>query len=350
MASAAAVTTLGLLHMRLLQHWLHSRVPRWAWHHGTVRMTITPTCCHSFSPWTDLDFLCAGVPLEQVSRHVVVMMDASSVGWCVTCYGQAASGVWTGPRLLWHINCLELLEVLLALRRFRRLLLGKHVLVHTVNTATVSYINWQGCLRSRCMSQLTHHLLLWSQTRRKLLRTIHIPGKLNRAADVLSRELTFPREWRLHPETAGCIVLAHTDLVFGTHAPRDKPSRHIPLRNDLLSQRLGTIGTGGGRHYHSGQSPLYEASSCLEVESVCDLVFFSPRRPPKMHDWSVVLSFLQERLEHRLSPSTLKVYVAAIAAHHDAVDGRSLGKHKLIVRFLKGARKLNPPRPPLVPS
>ncbi len=48
-----------------------------------------------------------------------------------------------------------------------------------------------------------------------------------------------------------------------------------------------------------------------------------------------MLSFLQERLERRLSPSTLKVYVAAIAAHHDAVDGRSLGKHYLIVRFLK---------------
>ncbi len=63
-----------------------------------------------------------------------------------------------------------------------------------------------------------------------------------------------------------------------------------------------------------------------------------------------MLSFLQERLERRLSPSTLKVYVAAIAAHHDAVEGRSLGKHDLIVRFLKGARRKNPFRPPLVPS
>ncbi len=44
------------------------------------------------------------------------------------------------------------------------------------------------------------------------------------------------------------------------------------------------------------------------------------------------------------------MYVAAIAAHHDAVDGRSLGKHDLIVRFLKGARRMNPSRSPLVPS
>ncbi len=76
----------------------------------------------------------------------------------------------------------------------------------------------------------------------------------------------------------------------------------------------------------------------------------SCREDPRRCTTGVVLSFLQERLERRLSPSTLKVYVAAIAAHHNAVDGRSLGKHDLIVRFLKGARRMNPSRPPLVPS
>ncbi len=76
----------------------------------------------------------------------------------------------------------------------------------------------------------------------------------------------------------------------------------------------------------------------------------SRREDPRRCTIGVVLSFLQERLERRLSPSTLKVYVAAIAAHHDAVDGRSLGKHDLIARFLKGARRMNPSRPPLVPS
>ncbi len=74
------------------------------------------------------------------------------------------------------------------------------------------------------------------------------------------------------------------------------------------------------------------------------------REDPRRCTIGVVLSFLQERLERRLSSSTLKVYVAAIAAHHDAVDGRSLGKHDLIVRFLKGARRMNPSRSPLVPS
>ena len=38
------------------------------------------------------------------------------------------------------------------------------------------------------------------------------------------------------------------------------------------------------------------------------------------------------------------MYVAAIAAHHDVVEGKSVGKHDLVIRFLKGARRLNPPR------
>ena len=42
--------------------------------------------------------------------------------------------------------------------------------------------------------------------------------------------------------------------------------------------------------------------------------------------------------------------MAAILAHHDPVDGKSLGKHDLIIRFLRGARRLNPPRPHQVPS
>ncbi|KAL0150943.1 hypothetical protein M9458_053755, partial [Cirrhinus mrigala] len=202
---AAAVTPLGLLHMRPLKRWLHDRVPRWAWHRGTLRIGVSPQCRRLFSPWSDPAFLRGGVPLGQVSRHVVVHTDASTTGWGAVCNGQAASGSWTGPQLLWHINCLKLLAVLLALRRFLPMLHHKHVLVRTDNTATVAYINRQGGLRSRRMSQLARHLLLWSQTRLKSLRAVHIPGELNRAADQLSRQPTHPGEWRLHPQTVQLI-------------------------------------------------------------------------------------------------------------------------------------------------
>ncbi len=67
----------------------------------------------------------------------------------------------------------------------------------------------------------------------------------------------------------------------------------------------------------------------------------SHREDPRRCPIRVVLSFLQQGLERRLSPSTLKVYVAAIAAN---------AKHDWVVRFLRGARRLNPPRPPSIPS
>ncbi len=79
------------------------------------------------------------------------------------------------------------------------------------------------------------------------------------------------------------------------------------------------------------------------------MVLFSQRRPPEMPDQSRAV-LLAQGLEQRLSPSTLKVYLAAIAVNHDPVEGKSVGKHDWVVRFLRGARRLNPPRPPSIPS
>ncbi|KAI2646795.1 UvrABC system protein C [Labeo rohita] len=63
-----------------------------------------------------------------------------------------------------------------------------------------------------------------------------------------------------------------------------------------------------------------------------------------------VLEFLQSRLSAGLSHSTLKVYVAAIAAYHAPLGGLSVGKDPLVTRFLRGALKLRPPVRPRVPS
>lgn len=56
----------------------------------------------------------------------------------------------------------------------------------------------------------------------------------------------------------------------------------------------------------------------------------------------IVLEFLQERLSTGLSSSTLKVYVAAIAAYHAPLGGDSSGRNPLVTRFLHGSLKLRP--------
>ncbi len=63
-----------------------------------------------------------------------------------------------------------------------------------------------------------------------------------------------------------------------------------------------------------------------------------------------MLSFLQQGLERRLSPSTHKVYVAAITANHYPVEGKSVGKHDWVIRFLRGASKNKSFTPPSITS
>ncbi len=61
-----------------------------------------------------------------------------------------------------------------------------------------------------------------------------------------------------------------------------------------------------------------------------------------------VLEFLQERLEARVAATTLKVYVAAIAARRE-LDEVPLGRHHMVSAFMRGVQHL-PVRPIGVPS
>ena len=61
------------------------------------------------------------------------------------------------------------------------------------------------------------------------------------------------------------------------------------------------------------------------------------------------LEFLQSLLGKGRSPSTLKVYVAAISCHHAKIDNGTVGSHNLVSLFLKGAQRLHPPRAPRTP-
>ncbi len=80
--------------------------------------------------------------------------------------------------------------------------------------------------------------LLWSHTQFKSLRAVHIPGQLNRAADALSRQLTFPGEWRLHPETIRLIWSRFGEAQVDLFASPE--SSHCQLYFSLTEGPLGT--------------------------------------------------------------------------------------------------------------
>ncbi|KAI2646109.1 Gag-Pol polyprotein [Labeo rohita] len=105
------------------------------------------------------------------------------------------------------------------------------------------------------------------------------------------------------------------------------PLAHSPEAGPALS---------GARHHVAPASRSLEPPRVAPGWDAADLGNLPPAVSP--------------RLNARLESCFLSYKKGAIAAHYDAVDGWSLGKHNFIVRSLRGARRLNPPRSPLVPS
>ncbi len=204
MAAASPVLPLGLLHMRPFLWWmkelrLHPTVP------ATRLVRVSRSCCRHLLMWRDPVFLRSGVRMGAIHRRHMITTDASMTGWGAVFEGRPASGEWEEEFLFWHINCLELKAVFLALKCFLPVLGEHHVIVRTDNMAVVSHINRQGGSRSRTLDRLARHLLLWSQDKFLSLRAVHVPGVLNLAADFLSRQKLKPGEWMLNRQTVSQI-------------------------------------------------------------------------------------------------------------------------------------------------
>ncbi len=447
MAAAAAVTPLGLLHMRPLQHWLHGRVPRWAWQRGTYRVAITPECRQNLQPWSDPLFSSgrssprAGVPAccslhgclcHRLGGHVqragsvrgvdgpptALAHQLPRVASSIPCPGPPEGAVTgqacAGPYGQYCDRCVH--------QPSRGSALPSYVATRPPSPP----------LESEASEVASRHSCPWCAQpcgRRALTscaaRRVATPppggpadlGGVRRGSGrpvCLARNLPLPvvllpvRGDTRHRCTgaqlapgpsqvcvspseptctdlvqsqggrgaglASCALLAQPDLVPGTHAPRDSPSlasssekgpsfsetghplapasrpletpclvpgRDAEVLGDLPPEVLNTIASARALSTRRA----YALKWNLFVKW-CS----SRREDPRRCSISVVLSFLQQGLERRLSPSTLKVHAAAISAYHDHIDGKSIGKHDLVVRFLRGARRLNPPRPPSIPS
>ncbi|XP_013857240.1 uncharacterized protein LOC106513109 [Austrofundulus limnaeus] len=117
----------------------------------------------------------------------------------------------------------------------------------------------------------------------------------------------------------------------------------LPTRRDLLSQSGGTdlapqssppqaVGVATGR---------LEQQLTGYSDSVSGVLTAMRTQSPVWCplSWSFFnLSSIKGR-----SPSTLKVYVAALSSNHAVVDGGTIGSHNLVSLFLSGARRLHPP-------
>ncbi len=148
------------------------------------------------------------------------------------------------------------------------------------------------------------------------------------------------------PSLADSSEEGSTDSEMGhLVAPASRPLETSCLVPGWDAEVLGDLPQEVVDTITSARAPSTRHAYALKWNLIVEWCSFH-RKDPRRCPIRVVLSFLQQGLERRLSPSTLKVYVAAIAANHDPVEGKSVGKHDWVVRFLRGARRLNPPCPP----
>ncbi len=187
---------------------------------------------------------------------------------------------------------------------------------------------------------------------------------------------TMQSEGERCPSPSHSPILALPDLVLGANSPlvsmyppslgdSDQAGLTVPASGQDLASSAGALEVVGMAH--TGPRAVIDGLPAEVQETIA-----SARAPAtrKLYSskWGVfeswcltraidpvncpvgpVLEFLQERLTAGAAATTLRVYVAAIAAQRE-LDEIPLGRHRLVSAFMRGARRLRPVRPTAVPS
>ena len=140
-------------------------------------------------------------PICHRQVDVTLYSDASLAEWGAVINDISTGRRWSVTEANSHINCLELLTVLFALRCFHTSLSGKHVQLMTDNTTAVAAMNNMGtCHTPECHSLAVKIWEFSISHGRTWLTAVHIPGSLNVRDDRESRHShSQDTEWMINP-------------------------------------------------------------------------------------------------------------------------------------------------------
>ncbi len=193
MSAASNVMHFGLLYMRPLQWWLKTTglFPRG----NPLRMIkVTRRCLRALDMWRKPCFLSQGPVLGAPCRRITLATDASLSVW-----GAVMSGQPPCPRSVeWSPS-----QVAHQLPGDAGSVSSTQTLSNRSERSPCVGAHWQhsdgllyqppGGLRSRPLYKLAHQILVCSQGKLLSLKAVHIPGHLNIAVDILSRQGLRPR-------------------------------------------------------------------------------------------------------------------------------------------------------------
>ncbi len=227
---------------------------------ATRLIRVSRSCSRPLLQWRDPAFLQSGVRMGAIHHRHMITTDASMTGWGVVFEGRPVSGEWTGEFLSWHISCLELRAVFLALMYFLPVLGEHHIIVRKDNMDDSGH----RCIRppvAECQS-------------------------VRVSANKADSGSTMQSKGEQCPSPSHSPILALPDLVLGANSP-------------LVSAPLGDSDQAGLAVPASGQD-LASSTRALEVVGMAHT---GPRS--LMNNLPVEV---QETIASARAPATRKLY------------------------------------------
>lgn len=129
--------------------------------------------------------------------EMIIETDASLKGYGAVLNQYEIGGRWTEIESQHHINYLEMLAILFAIKSFLHLIRNKHVKILTDSSTAVSYISNFGGQKSADCNKIAREIWLLCKQEGIWLTCTHIPGTSNVVADKKSREFEDNLEWKL---------------------------------------------------------------------------------------------------------------------------------------------------------
>lgn len=140
-----------------------------------------------------------GRPFSVRDPNLIIFSDAVLSGWGASLNDASAKGPWADQDRLRHINELELMAALFALKSFTSMASQVSVRLMMDNATAVHYVNNSGGSRSQRLCRISQEIVAWCERRSITINAEYLPGTQNVVADRLSRAGQDSSDWKLNP-------------------------------------------------------------------------------------------------------------------------------------------------------
>ncbi|VDI37510.1 Hypothetical predicted protein [Mytilus galloprovincialis] len=252
--------------------------------------------------------------------QVIIQTDASKLGWGAVLNEQKIGSRWSNDEKDNHINCLELLAVYYALKSFKDDL-------NTVENVKILTDNTTAHDRTLCKEDYKR------QGRRAVCgTTLANPTMVCSSNETVNKQsICYQSKQKAIDSTTiqGHSSSFRKDIEFdGMSDIRNR------LQNRGISEKTSTIIMASWRSGTQKQYKTYIKKW---------FIFCLERKEDKFHtSVELVLEFLTYLFECGLSYSALNSARSALSAFGLTFDNVPVGKHPLVIRFLKGVYHLRP--------